>query len=618
MEYGERQQRRRFVFLMGLFVGGLGILALYIFWLQIVRGGEFTQRARDVSERETVLPAQRGEIFDRAADDPLVFNVDSFSVDIAPGEVASANLPGLFERLAKILSISVDDIAQKIPPRTYRQFQPIEVKGGVTLSTISQIAEHLEDFKGVSWFNKPIRSYVDAESFAHVIGYVGDITRDELQVLYNRNYAPGTSLGKTGVEKQYDDILRGKDGKRFRVVDVKEKGVTGAEEKIEPPTPGKNVVLTIDRRIQKLAQEALGPRNGSVVVLRPSTGEILALVSYPSFDANRFYAADSTAYINSLSTSPSSPFLDRAIQSAYPPGSTFKVVMTTAIVADGTIPLTQSVLCTGKFPLGDRVFNCWLTTGHGYEDLYGGLAQSCDVYFYTMGNRLGPDKIIDEAHDFQLGSASGIDLPGENAGLMPTPDWKDKVKHKQWVGGDTLNISIGQGDVSITPLQLADVVAMVVNEGVIYKPHVLLKTVDPQTNQETVQPREILHQSSLGRQVFQTVQQAMRGVITVGTAGPAITERVVDIAGKTGTAQVVAGVTKKLWHSWFVAYGPYQTDNPDDQVVVAVMVEASDNWEWWAPHAANFIFQGIFAHQDFQEALTTLQPWTKPVKGAID
>jgi penicillin-binding protein 2 len=354
------------------------------------------------------------------------------------------------------------------------------------------------------------------------------------------------------------------------------------------------------------------------VVLKPSTGEILAMVSYPSFDPNRFFAADSTAYFNALSTNASSPFLNRAIQSAYPPGSTFKVIMTAAIVADGTIPLSQSVLCTGRIHLGDRDFSCWQITGHGYEDLFGGLAQSCDVYFYTMGNRLGPDKIVDAAHEFWIGSASGIDLPGENSGLMPTPEWKKKVKFKQWVGGDTLNISIGQGDVSMTPLQLADVVAMVVNEGVIYKPHVLLKTVDPRTNQEQVQPREILHRSSMNRQVFQTVQQAMRGVITTGTAGPAITERVVEIAGKTGTAQVVAGVTKKLWHSWFVAYGPYQTENPDDRVVVAVMVEASDAWEWWAPHAANFIFQGIFAHQSFTEAQATLQPWMKPAKGAID
>ena len=171
----------------------------------------------------------------------------------------------------------------------------------------------------------------------------------------------------------------------------------GADEKVVPPTPGLNVVLTIDRRIQKLAEQALGPSNGSVVVLKPSTGEVLALVSYPTFDPNQFFAADSSDYFTKLSLDPSSPFLNRAIQSAYPPGSTFKIVMTTAIVDDGTIPINQAVLCTGKIEFGDRIFNCWQKTGHGYEDLFGGLAQSCDVYFWTMGNLLGPDKILSYA-----------------------------------------------------------------------------------------------------------------------------------------------------------------------------------------------------------------------------
>ncbi|HEY9595914.1 MAG TPA: penicillin-binding protein 2, partial [Spirochaetia bacterium] len=464
MEYGERQQRRRFGVLTALIVGSIGVLVLYLFWLQIVKGGEFSQRARNVSERETPLTAQRGEIFDRRGDDPLVFNVDSFSVDIAPGEVPTAQLPTLFDRLAAVLSVPLDEVQQKVPPKAYKQFQPIEVKGGVTLQTISMIAEHMEDYPGVSWHNKPIRSYVESGTLAHVIGYVGNITREELQVLYNKNYSVDSTLGKSGVEKQYDDILRGVDGKRYRVVDVKEKGVTGAEEKVDPPTPGKNVVLTIDRRIQKLAEQSLGPRNGSVVVLKPSTGEILAMASYPTFDPNRFFARDSSAYFKQLSTDSSSPFLNRAIQSAYPPGSTFKVIMSTGIVDDGTIPISQAVLCTGKIEFGDRIFNCWLKTGHGYEDLFGGLADSCDVYFWTMGNRLGPDKILNYARDFGVGSLTGIDLPGEASGLLPTPEWKQKVKHKQWVGGDTLNISIGQGDVTMTPLQLADAVAMVVNE----------------------------------------------------------------------------------------------------------------------------------------------------------
>ncbi|MGA2975788.1 MAG: penicillin-binding protein 2 [Spirochaetia bacterium] len=619
MEYGERQQKRRFVALTALFAGCFGVLILYLFWLQIINGGEFKQRARDVSERETTLPAQRGEIYDRQGDDPLVFNVDSFSVELVPGDVAASELPELFSRLAKVLAIPAQDIEQKIPPKSYRQFQPIEVQGGVTLAAISVIAEHRDQYPGVSWHNKPIRSYVESGTLAHVIGYVGDITREELQVLYNKNYAPGTTLGKSGVEKQYDEVLRGKDGKRYRVVDVKEKGVSGVEEKVEPPTPGSNVLLTIDRKIQKLAEQALGPRNGSVVVLKPSTGEILALVSYPSFDPNRFFAADSSAYIKQLQLDPASPFIDRAIQSSYPPGSTFKVIMTTGIVDDGTIPITQAVLCTGKLQFGDRVFNCWQVTGHGYEDLFGGLAQSCDVYFWTMGNRLGPEKILSYARDFGVGSLTGIDLPGETAGLLPTPEWKEKIKHKQWVGGDTLNISVGQGDVLMTPLQLADMVAMVVNEGVVYKPHVLLKTIDPQTNRvaSEVKP-EVLHASAISKQTFQTVQEAMRGVITKGTPAPVITTKAVDIAGKTGTAQIVAGVETKTWHSWFAAYGPYATDNPDDRVVVVVMVEASNTWEWWAPKAANIIFQGIFANQTYDEAVATLKPWYAPVVGRID
>jgi len=241
------------------------------------------------------------------------------------------------------------------------------------------------------------------------------------------------------------------------------------------------------------------------------------------------------------------------------------------------------------------------------------------VYFWTMGNRLGPDKILAYARDFGVGSLTGIDLPGETAGLLPTPEWKEKVKHKQWVGGDTLNISIGQGDVTMTPLQLADTLAMVVNEGVVYRPHLLLRTTDPRTGQVITETKpEVLHESPVNRQSFQTVQQALRGVITKGTAGPVITTKAVDIAGKTGTAQVVAGVETKSWHSWFVAYGPYETSSPDDRVVVAVMVEASDNWEWWAPKAANLIFQGIFAHQTYDETIATLKPWYAPVVGRVD
>jgi len=607
MESGDRQVRRRFLVLTGIFGGTLGFLALFLFWLQIVRGVEYRQRAQDVSQRETPIPAQRGDVFDRNADDPLVFNVDSFAIDVIPGEIPAAELPGLFARLSKVLAIPVEEIEKRIPPKNYRMFQPAEVKGGVTFPTVSFLAEHIEDFKGVSWHNKPIRSYVESGTLAHVIGYVGDITREELQVLYNEGYQPGASLGKSGVEKQYDEILRGTDGKRYRVVDVSERSLAEDQERVVAPEPGLDVVLTIDRNIQEVCAQALGPRNGSVVVLKPATGEILALVSYPTFDPNRFFAPEASEYFSRLSTDPSFPFVNRAIQSAYPPASTFKVIMSTALIEDGSIPINRMVRCTGKLEFGDRVFNCWEKTGHGYLDLFGGLAQSCDVYFFTMGNELGIEKIDSYARDFGIGSLTGIDLPEERTGLLPTPEWKEKARHLKWLGGDTLNLSIGQGFITFSPLQMANMVAMVVNEGVVYKPHVLKETRSPVTGQivSTTRP-EVLHTSPVRKETFQLVQQAMREVITKGTAAPVITTKAVAVAGKTGTAET--GIDKR-WHSWFAAYGPYETDRPEDRVVVVVMVEASEKWEWWAPKAANLIFQCIFAHETFDEALATIKPW---------
>ncbi len=604
---GERLLRRRFFVMTVLFAGSIGFLTAYLFYLQIVRGVEYRQRAKDVSQREAPIPAQRGEIYDRNADVPLVFNVDSFAVDVIPGDVRPADMADLFTRLSRLLGVSVAEIAKRIPPKNYHLFQPIEVKGGVSLESVSYLAEHIDEFRGVAWHNKPIRNSLEGGSLAHVIGYVGDITKDELQVLYNRGYEPGSALGKSGVEKQYDQLLRGKEGKRYRVVDVRERRLGEEEGDVVPPVPGQNVVLTIDRKIQKVAEQALGPRKGSVIVLKPATGEVLALVSYPTFDPNRFFAADGGEYFTQLSVDPSAPFLDRVIQSVYPPASVWKIVMTTAVIDDATIPINRAVRCTGKLDFGDRTFHDWKKEGHGYQDLFGGLAQSCDVYFFTVGNELGVDKIDSYAREFGIGELTGIDLPEERSGLLPTPEWKEKTQHTKWVGGDTLNFSIGQGFATVSPLQMADMVALVANEGVIYRPHVLKETRDPATGKvtSTVQP-EVLHSSHIPKETFRMVQDAMRGVITRGTAQPVITTKAVEVVGKTGTSETNV---EKQWHSWFAAYAPYHTDNPEDRVVVVVMVEASENWEWWAPKAANIIFQAIFAHQSYEEAVAALGPW---------
>ncbi len=605
---GNGQVKSRAVALGVVVCLSFALLIGQLFYLQVIRGWEFKRRARAVARRELPIPAQRGEIFDCHFDFPLVVNQDSFAVDLIPAEVPAEQREKLFEGLAAALGLDKEEIERKVPAKYNHLYQPIEIKGGVDFETVAFLAEHISEFPGVTWHNKPIRNYLTTGSLAHVIGYVGDITREEIQVLYNQGYSFGTVLGKSGVEKQYDLLLRGKDGTRFRTVDVREKSLKMKHEEDIPPEPGKNLVLTIDRRIQLLAEKSLGERIGSVVVLRPATGEVLAMVSYPYYDANLFFTERGAEEFDQLSLDPTFPFINRAIQSSYPPASAFKMVMSTALVEEEVFPITRKITCTGKIEYGDRIFHCHLRkTGHGPLDLYGGLAQSCDVYFYTVGMELGVERIVYYAREFGLGQTTGIDLPGESEGFLPTPEWKQKTHHMIWLGGDTLNMSIGQGYLLVTPLQMANIVAMIVNEGRVFRPHVLKEVRDPSTGDlvREIEPEQ-LRVAPIRKDTFRTVQKAMRGVITEGTANVVITTKAVEVAGKTGTGQ--AGFEDR-WHSWFAAYAPYQTEDPDERVVVVVMVEAENEWEWWAPKAANVILQGIFADQTYEEAVETLRPW---------
>lgn len=600
--------KRRAIFLFISIILSFIFLSSNLFILQVVKGLEYERRAQAVARRQMPIPAQRGEIYDRGYDIPLVVNRDSFAVDIIPGEVGDNERQELFRKLSILLNITVEEIEKRVPPRYYHLYQPIEIKSGIDFETIAYLGEHIEEFTGVAWHNKPVRSYLEMGTLAHVIGYVGDISREEIQVLYNRGYSFGTVLGKNGIEKKYDEVLRGRDGTRFRLVDVRERSLKKKSIEDIPPVPGNNLVLTIDRNIQRLCEQALGERIGSVVVLKPATGEVLALVSYPTYDPNMFFTDKAAVEYKRLSLDPASPFLNRAIQSSYPPASAFKMVMSTALVEEEVFPLDHKVNCTGQFEYGDRIFHCYLRkTGHGPVDFFSGLAQSCDVYFYTVGDALGVERITYYARDFVLGAISGIDLPGETGGFVPTPEWKEKVHHMKWLGGDTINLSIGQGYLLVTPLQMANIVAMIVNEGKIFRPHLVREIRDPASGEiiSVVEP-ELIHTSHIRKSSFRTVQKAMRGVITEGTAKVVLTTEAVEIAGKTGTAEV--GIEDK-WHSWFAAYAPYKTDNPEDRVVVVVMVEAENEWEWWAPKAANVIFQAIFAGQSYQEALDTLKPW---------
>ena len=594
---------------LGILIGAVVVIYLgQLFLMQVVNNGKFTQDATAFSQRSVPVPAKRGEIFDRNHDAPLVLNVDSFQVNFNPAEVPQADIPTVLSKLGVLLRVPFSELDKRVPPTLYSSFQSVELKKAVDYAAITRIAENLDEFPGVSWNSNPIRNYVSLGSLSHVVGYVGNITQDELQVLYNQGYGLRSVVGKSGIEKRFDLTLRGREGTRFRTVDVNGRNVgSGAKNEIIPES-GKDIVLTIDRRIQTLAEKALGNRMGSVVVLQPATGEVLAMVSYPYYDPNKFYTDEANQEFTRLQTDPTFPFVNRSIQSVYPPGSTFKIIMTTAILGDKVLDPNRTFLCTGTVEVGDRVFKCNKLTGHGYMNLASGLAQSCNIYFYTAGLQfLGVDRIDDYANRFGLGQTTGIDLPGEVAGLVPTPKWKERTLNYPWLGGDTVNLSIGQSYLLVSPIQMADAVAMASNAGKVYRPHLVKAVVDPATGAVEETKPEVMYESTIAPEVWSQVQDDMRGVITNGTAAVVILTKAVKIAGKTGTAE--DGSKGSSNHSWFVAYAPWDDPDPSKRIVVCVQVEKTNPWEWWAPKAADMIFQGIFANQTYEEVIQALHPW---------
>jgi len=617
----KEDQGQRIIIFRVLLIVIFAAYSVRLFSMQILSGDVYRSRAADISRRTYSIPTQRGEIYDRNYTSPLVINRDSFAVSITPAEVPRGGMEGIINSLSGILGISPEEITSRLPNQYFQLYQPVEIAANVPFSAIAALSERKNELPGVSWQIKSVRSYVNVGSLSHVLGYVGDITRDELTTLYNVGYQQGDVIGKAGIERQYDELLRGKEGWETRTVDVRGRRIAGRENIVRvPPEMGKNLILTIDTNLQTLVEKALGNRIGSALVLRPSTGEILAMVSYPWYDPNIFADRLSSDY-RALVDDPNKPLINRAIQSSYPPASTFKIIMTTALLAENAFPPDQTIICRGMINYGNRDWHCHnRRPGHGRLNLHYAMAQSCDIFYWTVGrDNLGPERIITYSREYGYGDITGIDLPGEIAGFLPTPVWKERRFHEKWVAGDTMNISIGQGYTLVTPIQMANMISMTVNNGKIYKPYVLKEVRDPVTNAiESVTSPQVLHESKISSSVFETVRQDMRGVIIEGTAQYPFysLERRVQIAGKTGTAEV--GLQDR-WHSWFAAYAPYRSTNPEEQIVVAVIVEAANEWEWWATYASAIIFQGHFANQEYEDAVRTLGfQYLMPVQGRME
>lgn len=583
------------------FVIAIFILFIFrLFHLQIILSDVFRREAQIVSQRSVTIPAERGVIYDRNHDFPLVSNTDWFSVYITP--VQAGDLERVVNDISTLLKLDADNLYKKLTSSNIKSYNRYTIAEGVDINTIVRLSENIEKYPGISFTSELRRKYHVGGSISHILGHVGVISSQELEVLYSDRYHRNSQIGKGGIEEEYDYSLRGRDGERFETINV-DGDVIESTTNREPET-GYDLVLTIDTRLQRLAEKALNGHAGSVVVIRPSTGEILAMVSSPWYEPDVFSNVEE---FSKIVNDPDTPLIYRPIQSIYAPASTFKLVLGAAILNESSISPHSPIYCSGTWILGNRQFRCWLPVGHGNENLSDAILNSCNIYFGVVGVRyLGIDTIYQYAREFGFGTLTGIDIPGEIAGTVPNKEWKRQNEGIPWTGGDTLNVSIGQGYLQVTPIQVAVYTSTVVNDGVMYRPRLLKAVVNHKTG-ETIEEATpvITKKMDIDESTFKHIKDAMRKVVTQGTALYNVYNNVVDIAAKTGTAEI--GLANN-WNSWFASYAPYETDNPDERIVVVTMTEAKKNekrveYDWWAPKAADIIYRGYFAEETYEEVI---------------
>ncbi len=562
----------------------------YGFWrLQILAYDEYASQADHNRIRTEPIPAPRGRILDREGR-VIVDNYPSFNAYLVRDQARS--LSDDLALIAQGLHLDLVDLLGRIARAgDAPAYQLILIKDDITPQDLEFIDAHRDQFPELETLTVSRRLYPKDGFAAHLLGYVGEAGPREIQQLHLR---PGTIVGKAGLEQYYNSILTGQDGERRVMVDSRGRNV--GELDATPPRAGQSVRLTIDNDLQIAAEQALGDRPGAIVALDPRNGEVLAMVSRPTFDPNQFTLRISPEQFRTLNNDPEHPFLNKVIQAQLAPGSVFKLVMAATGLEAG-IAEAQHTLCTGGATFYGRYYKCWISSRHqqhGMVDIHKAIVQSCDVFFYTLGNTLGINRISSFAKALGLGERTGIDLPHEASGLMPSEEWKLQREHQRWYPGETISVAIGQGATTATPLQLAHTVAGIVMNGAFYRPHVLLSVAAGETGAATSpageetfqQPVVPLHSANVA-----LITDAMRGVVgSEGTAASAHLDGL-DFGGKTGTAQTIsnqglAELGKRhefVDNAWFV--GVYPLKHP--QLVVCALYE----------HGAEGYFAGRLAAQ---------------------
>jgi penicillin-binding protein 2 len=578
----DRKREARLVSIRALIAGLLTIAALSfvvvrLVHLQVDQHDHFTVLSRDNRVKVQPLPPARGLIYD-AKGVLLADNHPSFSLEITIEKVG--DLDAAIEEISRLIRIEPQDRARfERQKRQRMRFQGVPIRLNLTQTEVARFAVDGHRFPGVDIRAELVRTYPLGEHTAHVLGYVGRINEQELARIDKSNYAGSHFIGKGGLEKAHEALLHGQVG--YQQVEVNARGRVIRTLESRPPVSGKDLHLYLDIGLQQAAQEALGEERGAVVAIDPRNGGVLALVSNPSFDPNLFVEGISQTDYQALLSSPDKPLYNRAVRGQYPPGSTIKQFVALAGLASGVTTSRRTTYCSGAFSLPGHShrFRCWRRGGHGALNLEQALVQSCDVYFYDLANRMGIDRLSGFLSDFGFGALTGIDVAGELGGLMPTREWKQRVRKQAWYPGETLIVGIGQGSFLATPLQLAVATAAVANHGKVIRPQVARAAQAPGAPAAEQLPM-VSHAIELGdKQQWDQIIDAMAKVVESGTARR-IRSTEYRIAGKTGTSQVfslgqnqrynAATLPKHLKdHALFVAFAPVE----DPRIAIAVIVE---------------------------------------------
>ncbi|HOF02475.1 MAG TPA: penicillin-binding protein 2 [Atribacterota bacterium] len=552
------------------------IILLNLWYLQIIRGKEFEQRAINNCIRALVEEAPRGEIYDQQGN-ILVTNRPAVNFSVIPAEIS--NYQTLTDDLSSIIPIDSASFLSKLKNLKQNPFQALTIKRDLEKDKIVAIEEQKYKFKGTLLTVQPERKYLYHNFAAHLLGYVNEVSEEELKSTTFDNLIGGDMVGKSGLERYYDSFLRGEKGRKEVEIDALGREVTIL--KSQKPVAGNDIYLTLNSELQRFIEEQMNGKKGAIILSEPHTGKILAMVSYPDYDPNIFTQQITLKQWQEIAQNKDNILCNRTIQSVYPPGSVFKLVTAIAALEEGIIDINSSVYCPGYYKVGDVTFRCWKETGHGSRAIVDAIANSCNVFFYTMGHRLGIDRLSHYAKLMGFGESTGISLPAEQVGLVPSQEWKRKTFNQSWYPGDSVNMSIGQGFLLVTPLQVHNMLCLIVNDGCYYKPYYVERIVSPSGEiMEQFEP-EIVKEIDVAKDTFRIIKEGMRRVVESGTGYLANIEEM-KIAGKTGTAQNPQGEN----HAWFIGFAPFE----HPEVCITVFIEhGGDGSATAAPIAGNII-----------------------------